>query len=59
MVGVTRVFRDVCDEKLALAEGVIQLGACYPDATFSNGFTHGVPGHQLVPSLTVQADVRA
>ena len=58
MVGVTRVFRDVCDEKLELAEGTIHLEACYPDATFSNGFIHDVPGHQLVPSLTVQADVR-
>lgn len=52
MVGVTRVFRDVCDEKLELDEGASRLEACYPGATFSNGFIHDVPGHQLVRSLT-------
>lgn len=59
MVGVVRAFRDVADDKLEPAEGVARLQAHYPKATFSNGFIHDGPGHELMLSQAVQAALRA
>ena len=48
MVEVARLFRAVAGGQLEPAEGLAGLAAAYPEAQFSNGFLHGVPGHELV-----------
>lgn len=48
MVEVARTFRDVANRRVVPAEGIARLEACYPAATFSNGFFHDIPGHQQV-----------
>lgn len=45
MVAVTRLFRDVVDERLDPEEAESRLGAVYPDVPLANGFLHGAPGH--------------
>src|SRR5690606_25583733 len=48
MVAVARLFRAVADGQMTPAEGQHLLARCYPGATFSNGFLHDQPGHQLI-----------
>ncbi len=48
MVGVARTFRAVADGTVAPMAGLDHLMAFYPEAAFSNGFVHDLPGHQLV-----------
>ncbi|MDP1731304.1 MAG: U32 family peptidase [Devosia sp.] len=48
MVAVARLFRAVADEELDPLEGLDHLRSAYPNAQFSNGFIHDVPGHRLV-----------
>jgi collagenase-like PrtC family protease len=48
VVGVARVFQEVCDGTLEPVEGAVQLQAFYPGAMFSNGFLHDAAGHRLV-----------
>ena len=48
MVAVARTFRRVMDGRLGVAEAGRHLAQAYPEATFSNGFLHARPGHQLV-----------
>lgn len=48
MVAVARVFRAVADEEMEPADGLQRLAASYLYARFSNGFIHGVPGHEFI-----------
>lgn len=48
MVAVARVFRSVVGGRLEPADAAQQLAQAYPETTFSNGFLHARPGHQLV-----------
>jgi collagenase-like PrtC family protease len=48
MVEVARLFRAMADERIELDEARRALSLCYPGASFSNGFFHDRPGHQLV-----------
>ncbi|MCC6948400.1 MAG: U32 family peptidase [Bradyrhizobiaceae bacterium] len=54
MVAVASIFRSVLDRRIALAEGLEQLKALNLGAPFSNGFYHGVPGHQWVAAGSTQ-----
>jgi collagenase-like PrtC family protease len=48
MVAVARTFRRVMDGRLDVVTAGFLLAQAYPGATFSNGFLHARPGHQLV-----------
>ncbi len=48
MVEVARLFRSAADGRIGPMEAMARLGHAYPDMRFSNGFFHGVPGHEFV-----------
>ena len=48
MVSVARIFRDVLDGRSEPEEGTAALQALWPEAVFTNGFAHGIPGSQWV-----------
>lgn len=48
MVQVAQTFRNYAEGRIAAAEAIAQQEASYPDAAFSNGFLHDMPGHRLV-----------
>lgn len=48
MVEVARVFRNVLDGNMSAATGNQALREIYPQAVFTNGFAHGIPGSQWV-----------
>jgi collagenase-like PrtC family protease len=47
MVRVARTFRDVIEGRLGSHEGGRALSEIYPDASFANGFLHGLPGAEF------------
>jgi collagenase-like PrtC family protease len=48
MTAVASIFRSVLDRRIAPSEGLERLKALNLGAPFSNGFYHGMPGHQWV-----------
>lgn len=48
MVAVAQCFRDVLDSKCESKEALPRLRSICPDASFSNGFMHGVSGAQYI-----------
>lgn len=48
MVAVARIFRGVSDQRIDVDSGRSLLAEAYPQASFSNGFLHGRPGHELI-----------
>jgi len=48
MVAVARIFRDVADELLDVAEGDARLTDLAPQMPFANGFFHGLEGAAFV-----------
>ena len=54
MVGVAGLFRAVADGRLAPEEAWQRQPLCYPGATFSNGFLHDRPGHQLSHDVSAE-----
>ncbi|MEN3930413.1 U32 family peptidase [Microvirga sp. W0021] len=48
MVEVARIFRDTLDGKTSVEDGQTKLKAIYPEASFSNGFSHGSSGSKWV-----------
>lgn len=58
MTAVAAVFRAVLSGEMGAEEGAVRLQHIYPEATFSNGFLHGVPGAELVgaPAPMPQAE---
>ncbi len=51
MVKVAHAFRDLAAKKIDAAEAQAMLAEAQPEAVFSNGFFHGVPGYQRVGEL--------
>ena len=51
MVAVAHAFRDLAAGKIDAREAQAKLAAAQPEALFSNGFFHAVPGHQRVGAL--------
>ena len=48
MLSVISAFRGAADARIEAAEAAHLLKRAYPDATFSNGFLHARPGHELI-----------
>jgi len=51
MVKIARTFRQLADGKIEAKEAQALLGEAQPEAVFSNGFFHGVPGRERVGAL--------
>lgn len=47
MIKISRLYRDVLEGTLCPDKASGKLAALLPQATFSNGFYHGIPGHLL------------
>lgn len=48
MVAVASIFRSALDRRISSSEGIERLKGLNLGAPFSNGFYHGMPGHQWV-----------
>jgi collagenase-like PrtC family protease len=55
MVAVAQIYRAVGERKLDAEAGRRRLAELYPAVSFSNGFLHGRPGHELIERV---ADAR-
>lgn len=53
MVAVAGIYRDVLDERIAVAEGQARLQALRPDLRFSNGFWYGKAGYTRQPHAPI------